>query len=132
MRALSRHGPRVAVSLLPLLLAVLHVLGVAPLGFLQRLDDIIDDARLRWTMPATLDPRVVIVDVDEKASPNSGNGRGPETAWPSWSTGCLCGMGLHWWDLTPCSPKPIEALGCQCWRDSRAGNWLTSRGLPSN
>lgn len=67
MQALSRHGLRVAVSLLPLLLAVLHVLGVVPMGLLQRLDDIIYDARLRWTMPAAPDTRVVIVDVDEKS-----------------------------------------------------------------
>lgn len=67
MQSLSRHGPRVAVTLLPLLLGLLHVIGVLPLGLLQRLDDIIYDARLRWTMPATMDPRVVIVDVDEKS-----------------------------------------------------------------
>lgn len=67
MRALSRHGRRVAVSLLPLLLGVLHVLGLLPLDSLQRLDDHLYDARLRWTMPATLDERVVIVDIDEQS-----------------------------------------------------------------
>ncbi|MDZ7910106.1 MAG: adenylate/guanylate cyclase domain-containing protein [Gemmobacter sp.] len=56
-----------AVTLLPLVFAVLHVLGVLPLGILQRLDHNIYDARLRWTMPATLDERVVIVDIDEKS-----------------------------------------------------------------
>ena len=61
MQALSRHGRRVAVSLLPLLLGVLHVLGLLPMDGLQRLDDQLYDARLRWTMPATLDERVVIV-----------------------------------------------------------------------
>ncbi len=34
---------------------------------LQRLDDIIYDARLRATMPRTLDDRIVIVDIDEKS-----------------------------------------------------------------
>jgi adenylate cyclase len=33
----------------------------------QRLDAIIYDARLRWTMPKTLDERIVIVDIDEKS-----------------------------------------------------------------
>ena len=33
---------------------------------LQRLDDIMYDARLRATMPRTLDKRIVIVDIDEK------------------------------------------------------------------
>lgn len=77
MQALTRHGPRVAVSLLPLLLGVLHVFGLFPLGGLQRLDDLLYDARLRWTMPATLDDRVVIVDIDEKSLSELGR-------WP-WS-----------------------------------------------
>jgi len=67
MQALSKHGPRIAVTLLPLLFAVLHAVGYLPLGVLQRLDHIIYDARLRATMPATLDERVVIVDIDEKS-----------------------------------------------------------------
>jgi adenylate cyclase len=67
MQALSRHGPRIAVTLLPLILAVLHAVGVLPMGVLQRLDDLIYDARLRATLPATLDERVVIVDIDEQS-----------------------------------------------------------------
>jgi len=34
---------------------------------LQRLNDILYDARLRATMPRTLDKRIVIVDIDEKS-----------------------------------------------------------------
>lgn len=34
---------------------------------MQRLDDVIYDARLRATMPNTLDERIVIVDIDEKS-----------------------------------------------------------------
>lgn len=77
MPALSRHGPRIAVTLLPLLFAILHALGVLPMGVLQRLDDIVYDARLRATMPGTLDDRVVIVDIDEKSLAEVGR-------WP-WS-----------------------------------------------
>lgn len=65
--ALRKHGRRIAVTLIPLVLAVLHAVGAMPLGVLQRLDNIIYDARLRATMPATLDERVVIVDIDEKS-----------------------------------------------------------------
>jgi adenylate cyclase len=65
MRFLSRHGARVAVTLIPLLLAVLHAVGVLPMGVLQRLDHLIHDARLRATLPGTLEPRIVIVDIDE-------------------------------------------------------------------
>jgi len=67
MRLLSRHWPRIAVTLIPLVFALLHASGVMRLGVLQRLDDIIYDARLRATMPRTLDERIVIVDIDEKS-----------------------------------------------------------------
>jgi adenylate cyclase len=67
MRELSRHWRRIAVTLVPLVFALLHASGIVPLGVLQRLDDIIYDARLRATMPRTLDDRIVIVDIDEKS-----------------------------------------------------------------
>ncbi len=59
-----RHWRRIAVTLIPLLLALLHASGVLRLEVLQRLDDIIYDARLRATMPQTMDERIVIVDID--------------------------------------------------------------------
>lgn len=45
----------------------MHASDVLRIGVLQRLDDIIYDARLRATMPRTLDDRIVIVDIDEKS-----------------------------------------------------------------
>ena len=62
-----RHWPRIAVTLIPLVFALLHASGELRIGVLQRLDDIIYDARLRATMPQTLDERIVIVDIDEKS-----------------------------------------------------------------
>ena len=67
MRSFFRHWPRIAVTLLPLLLAMLHAVGVLRLDVLQRLDDIIYDARLNATAARTLDPRIVVVDIDEKS-----------------------------------------------------------------
>lgn len=67
MKSLAKHWPRIAVTLIPVLLALLHAVGVARIGVLQRLDDIIYDARLRATMPQTMDDRVVIIDIDEKS-----------------------------------------------------------------
>jgi adenylate cyclase len=64
---LLKHRYRIAITLVPLLFALLHAMGVLPIGVLQRLDDIIYDGRLRATMPRTLDPRIVIVDIDEKS-----------------------------------------------------------------
>ena len=84
MQALSRHGLRTAVTLLPLIFAVLHAVGALPMGVLHRLDDIIYDARLRMTMPGTLDERVVIVDIDEKSLEELGH-------WP-WPRDRLAGL----------------------------------------
>ena len=67
MRLLPRHWPRIAVTLIPLIFALLHAGGVMRIDVLQRLDDILYDARLRATMPRTLDERIVIVDIDEKS-----------------------------------------------------------------
>lgn len=67
MELLRRHWSRIAITLVPLVFALLHAVGIVPIGVLQRLDDIIYDARLRATMPGTLDDRVVIVDIDEKS-----------------------------------------------------------------
>ena len=67
MGMLSKHWSRIAVTLLPLIFGLLHASGVLRIGVLQRLDDIIYDARLRATMPKTIDDRIVIVDIDEKS-----------------------------------------------------------------
>lgn len=67
MALLSKHWSRIAVTLIPLVFALLHATSLLPIGVLQRLDDIIYDARLRATMPKTMDDRIVIVDIDEKS-----------------------------------------------------------------
>jgi adenylate cyclase len=67
MQLLTRHWPRILVTLLPLLIALLHTANIIPLSVLQRLDDIIYDTRLRATMPKTMDERIVIIDIDEKS-----------------------------------------------------------------
>ena len=67
MESLLKHWPRVLVTLLPLAVVLLHSIGVVKLSIIQRLDHVIYDTRLRATMPATLDERIVIVDIDEKS-----------------------------------------------------------------
>jgi adenylate cyclase len=67
MKSIAKHWPRIAVTLIPLIFALLHASSLVRIGVLQRLDDIIYDARLRATMPKTLDERIVIVDIDEKS-----------------------------------------------------------------
>ncbi|MCG2594742.1 adenylate/guanylate cyclase domain-containing protein [Ramlibacter sp. XY19] len=84
MGTLARHWPRIAITLAPLLFALLHATGDLRIGFLSRLDAILYDARLRTAMPRTLDPRVVIVDIDEKSLAEQGQ-------WP-WSRNKLAAM----------------------------------------
>lgn len=67
MHLLFRHWPRIVVTLIPLVFALLHASGILRIGVLQRLDDIIYDARLRATMPGSVDERIVIIDFDEKS-----------------------------------------------------------------
>lgn len=56
---------RMALALAVLALALLHALGVHESDLLTLADQRLYDARLRLFMPATLDERVAIVDVDE-------------------------------------------------------------------
>jgi adenylate cyclase len=67
MGALLKHWPRIAVTLIPLIFALLHASAVLPIHVFERLDDIIYDARLRSTMPKTIDNRIAIIDIDEKS-----------------------------------------------------------------
>ena len=67
MQPLVKHWCRIAVTLVPLVFALLHASGLLQMGVLTQLDAIIYDGRLRATMPKTLDERIVIVDIDEKS-----------------------------------------------------------------
>jgi adenylate cyclase len=67
MALFTRHWTRIAVTLVPLLVALLHASGVLPLPMLERLENVLYDVRLRAAMPRTLDERIVIVDIDEKS-----------------------------------------------------------------
>ncbi len=81
MNALRQRWARIAVTLLPVVLAVAHVVGGWHLPFVEALDYFIYDTRLRATMPRTLDPRIVIVDVDDRSLQRLGQ-------WP-WSRDLL-------------------------------------------
>ena len=84
-------------------------MGVAPIGVLQRLDDIIYGARLRATMPKTMDDRIVAKDEKSLAE---------VARWP-WQH--VCGRhGLEhtaqllsdWWCLKTRlrAGKPVKSL----------------------
>ena len=64
---LRRRWRYVGLTLLPLLLALLHATGWLHMPALQRLDDRTYDLNLRATMPRTQDPRIVVIDIDERS-----------------------------------------------------------------
>ena len=67
MDAFARHWRRMLVTLVPVVFALLHAMQWLPIGLVQRLDNLVYDARLRATMPGTTDGRIVVVDIDEKS-----------------------------------------------------------------
>ena len=58
---------RMVLSIVIMTLFLLHVAGNIDLPFLEQLENSIYDMRLRLTMPGGVDPRVVIVDIDEES-----------------------------------------------------------------
>ncbi|MBS0339297.1 MAG: adenylate/guanylate cyclase domain-containing protein [Proteobacteria bacterium] len=65
MSAVLRHWPRILITLLPVVLMLVHVGGTPRRPVLDGLDLFIADWRLRLTLPGRLDPRIVIVDIDD-------------------------------------------------------------------
>jgi len=64
---LKQHIVRIALGLLVALVLVGHAAKLYQVGFITQLDNIIYDYRLRLTMPATVDDRIVILDIDERS-----------------------------------------------------------------
>lgn len=65
LRPSGRQLIRLAISAVPLLIFVPHALGLWPLEFLTRVENYLYDVRVRLTLEDTVDPRIVIVDIDE-------------------------------------------------------------------
>jgi adenylate cyclase len=77
LRRWIKRAVRSLTVWVPLTLALLHSTGVMRIGFVDRVESIIYDTRLRAFMPGTLDDRIVILDIDEKSLAEVGH-------WP-WS-----------------------------------------------
>lgn len=69
---ISRHLVRTALSLSVVILLLLHASGAFQLGFINRLENFSYDLRLNLMMPGTVDPRIVIVDIDERSLQEQG------------------------------------------------------------
>jgi adenylate cyclase len=70
--ALKKHAVPIAIGVAMLLVFLLHAAKVVNIPLIQHIEAISYDARLRLTMPKTLDRRIVIVDIDEKSLAEEG------------------------------------------------------------
>ena len=69
---MKKHAARIVLGLAVVAFFLVHAAGIARFGFIERLEAFAYDARLLLTMPRTVDPRVVIVDIDEKSLAEEG------------------------------------------------------------
>jgi len=79
---LKKQFVRTGIGIALVAIFLLHAAKWIELPLLRRLEAIVYDTRLVLTMPRTIDPRIVIVDIDEKSlaeKENGGEGRWP---WP--------------------------------------------------
>ena len=65
MSAVLMHWPRILITLLPVVLMLIHIGTAERRPALDGLDLSIADWRTRLTLPGRLDPRIVIVDIDD-------------------------------------------------------------------
>src|SRR5688572_4699689 len=65
LRPSGRQLIRLFLSAVPLILFVPHAVGLWPFEFLTRVENYLYDVRVRLSLEDTVDPRVVIVDIDE-------------------------------------------------------------------
>ena len=84
-KLLSKHG-RLVIGLAMLLLACVQALEIIPSNTIDRLDIFFYDLRIR-VQETKLDPRIVIVDIDEKSLAEVGR-------WP-WSRNNLADLVTH-------------------------------------
>ena len=64
---MKQHIVRYALGLVVLLILLGHAARFYQFGFIDRLDAIFYDTKVRLTMPQSVDERVVILDIDEKS-----------------------------------------------------------------
>ena len=74
---MKRHALLIGLGLALVMIFLGNAAKIYQIPFIQQLDNILYDYRLRLTMPGGVDDRIVIVDIDEKSLKEEGR-------WP-WS-----------------------------------------------
>ena len=77
---MKKHIVRIALSLAVVLVFLLQATKLFELPVMRRLDSIFYDMQTVLTMPRGVDPRIVIVDLDEKSLAEKE--KGGEGRWP--------------------------------------------------
>ena len=125
---MKKYLPRYGLGLLILLVLLGHSARVYQIPLVNHLDALAYDAKLRLTMPKTVDPRIVILDIDERSLAEQGR-------WP-WGRDKLAllmdklfntyGMRLVGFDVVFAEPddssglKTLDALAKKELRDVAA------------
>src|SRR3569833_721342 len=64
---MQRGAIRLAIGAVVFALFIANTAGLLPLRLLTQIENLSYDFRIRATMPRGVDPRVVVVDIDEKS-----------------------------------------------------------------
>jgi adenylate cyclase len=68
----KKHALRIGLGLVIVAAFLLYVTGWLPMPAVARFEALLYDSRLKLTMPRSVDPRVVIVDIDERSLATEG------------------------------------------------------------
>ena len=82
--AIKKHLARIIIGVIVVVVFLVHVVGLWGLRMpiVDQLEAIVYDTRLRRTMPQTVDPRIVILDIDEKSLAEREQGGEGHWPWP--------------------------------------------------
>ncbi len=64
---MREHGVRIGLCIVVLFVFIVHAAGWARIGFIDQIENILYDQRLRLTMPNSQEQRIVIIDIDERS-----------------------------------------------------------------
>ena len=107
---LSRLLIRLAISGAAFFLFAFHIASVSRFEILDRIENYLYDARIRMTMPGTVDERVVIIDIDERSQLQLGQ-------WP-WQRTTLAALVDSLFDDYNVSVLGLDVLFAEEGRDN--------------
>ena len=79
---MKKHLARILLGLAVVVALLGHAIGIYRLPLLDNLEAIGYDTRLKLTMPGGVDPRIVILDIDEKSLAEKDDGGEGHWPWP--------------------------------------------------